>query len=161
MNRKTVSPSFHNSAGVLAPPPLLYLGAFLAAYVLHRTVPMRLLGFPLSTAVGVPLLLFGLLIIVWSWSTMNRAGTTISPYKPALSLVTHGPYRYSRNPIYLALTSIYVACGVLLDSPWPLLMLAGLIPLMQWRVIAREEHHLSARFGDTYQEYTRSVRRWL
>jgi protein-S-isoprenylcysteine O-methyltransferase Ste14 len=85
----------------------------------------------------------------------------VSPYKPTSALVVDGPYRYSRNPIYLADALIYIGISVVIDTLWPILLLPIALAVLQQGVIAREERYLERKFGDQYRQYQASVRRWL
>jgi protein-S-isoprenylcysteine O-methyltransferase Ste14 len=92
---------------------------------------------------------------------LSRAHTPVDPTKPTTALVTEGPFRYSRNPIYVALTLLYVGVALLINALWILLLVvpAGLV--LRYGVIAREEAYLTRKFGDAYRHYTAQVRRWL
>jgi protein-S-isoprenylcysteine O-methyltransferase Ste14 len=85
----------------------------------------------------------------------------IIPNRPASTLVTHGPFRLSRNPMYLGLSLVYLGVTLLVNSVWPLLLLPLVIAILQPTVIRLEERYLGARFGTAYDEYCRRVRRWL
>ena len=85
----------------------------------------------------------------------------MSPYRPTTTLGTAGPYRYSRNPLYIALTLAYLGAAVVVNTVWPVILLPGLLLVMQWGVISREERYLERRFGDEYRRYRTRVRRWL
>ncbi|MEQ9200673.1 MAG: isoprenylcysteine carboxylmethyltransferase family protein, partial [Rhodospirillales bacterium] len=85
----------------------------------------------------------------------------VPTHTPTSGLVTDGLYRYSRNPIYLALTLIYIGTSLIAGWFWPLLLLLPLLPLMHYGVIRREEDYLSAKFGTEYQAYRKAVRRYL
>ena len=92
---------------------------------------------------------------------MHRANTTVRPDRPATTLVTDGPFRYSRNPLYLALTFMYAGIGIIANSLWALLLLAPVVLFMSLFVIRREEAHLQRAFGAEYESYRARVRRWL
>jgi protein-S-isoprenylcysteine O-methyltransferase Ste14 len=81
--------------------------------------------------------------------------------KPTTALVTEGPFRYSRNPIYLALTLLYVGVALLINALWILLLIVPVLLVIRYGVIAREEAYLTRKFGDTYRQYTARVQRWL
>ena len=92
---------------------------------------------------------------------METAGTDVNPSLPATTLVIDGPFRFSRNPMYVARTILYLGLGLLMNA---LCVLAALVPLllvMQYGVITREERYLEAKFGDAYRQYRSTVRRWL
>jgi protein-S-isoprenylcysteine O-methyltransferase Ste14 len=90
-----------------------------------------------------------------------RAGTTLMPNRPASRLVVEGPYRFSRNPMYLGLTTLYLGVALMLNSVWVLALLPGVLLLLQTGVIRREERYLEGAFGPGYQAYRTRVRRWL
>ncbi len=118
---------------------------------------------PLRTrlVVGGALLAAGLILAGWAASTFFRAGTHIEVYRPATALVTKGPYRFSRNPIYVGMAVGHVGAAILANSIWALLMLLPALALIRYGVIAREEEYLERRFGEAYQRYMNTVRRWL
>ena len=92
---------------------------------------------------------------------MRRAGTNVRPDKPTTAIVKDGPYRFTRNPIYLANTVLYVGVTLLFNAFWPLLTLVPFFLLLHWGVVRREERYLEARFGETYLDYKSRVRRWF
>ena len=147
---------------IIAPPPVLYLGAFLLGFALDAIVPIELL----PTA-SVQRVLGGLFVVLsgilarWAFLTLRRLGTTANPYKPSEALASDGPFHFSRNPIYVAMTGLYVGLALLANSTWPLLLLVPLLFLMHWGVVRREENYLVEKFGDVYTEYRSKVRRWL
>lgn len=97
----------------------------------------------------------------WAFSTMRKVGTSASPYLPAAMLVTHGPFRFSRNPIYVAMTGFYIGAALLINSWWLVFLLAPLVLIMLFGVIVREEAYLAAQFGEAYLAYKSRVRRWF
>jgi protein-S-isoprenylcysteine O-methyltransferase Ste14 len=97
----------------------------------------------------------------WFVLTMRRAATPINPRKPVARLVTDGPFRFSRNPSYLALAAYYVGIAGLVNTRWPLLLLPAVLVVVQRGVIEREEQYLERRFGEEYRRYRACVRRWL
>ncbi|MGH8533421.1 MAG: methyltransferase family protein [Gammaproteobacteria bacterium] len=147
--------------GVAAPPPLIYAGGFALGYLVEKYSPTA--SFPefISAFVGWSLIAFGVLIAAFALSAFRRAGTPVNPYAQTTALVTGGPFRFSRNPLYLALTVIYLGAAGLLNSLWPVLLLPAVLWFMHWGVIIREERYLERKFGPAYQEYKARVRRWL
>jgi protein-S-isoprenylcysteine O-methyltransferase Ste14 len=147
---------------IVAPPPALYIGALLLGIALHVVLPLRIFSAPY-----VPLMLGALLVALsaafarWAFWTMRQIGTTANPRKPSEALATSGPFRFSRNPIYVAMTGLYAGASFLANTVWPLLLLVPLLPLMDWGIIRREEQYLSAKFGGVYADYKARVRRWL
>ncbi|NIA69607.1 isoprenylcysteine carboxylmethyltransferase family protein [Pelagibius litoralis] len=153
-----------DTAGVIAHPPVLYLGFLLAGLAADRLLGLPALpylagdlGFSLGTASG----LAGLALLFAAAARFIKAGTNIPTSRPSTALVTGGLYRFSRNPIYLGLTLIYLGLTLGLASLAALLFLPLLLAVMQVGVIQREERYLEAKFGEPYRAYKQKVRRWL
>lgn len=147
---------------LIAPPPVMYLGALLLGVAIHILSPISI--FPATPAREI---LGGFLLVLsgafarWAFLTMRRLGTTANPKQPSQALVTDGPFRISRNPIYVAMTGLYVGMAFLINSAWPLMLLVPLLMVMQWGVILREERYLAGEFGSEYTACSSRVRRWL
>ncbi|MBI3358764.1 MAG: isoprenylcysteine carboxylmethyltransferase family protein [Nitrospirae bacterium] len=112
-------------------------------------------------AIGAVLLIVSGTFVRWAFVTMRHVGTSASPYRPSTFLTVTGPFHLSRNPIYVAMTGLYIGAAFLVNSVWPLLLLAPLLFLMHYGVIVREERYLFAKFGEAYAAYKSEVRRWL
>ena len=161
--------------GVIAPPPLIYIGFLLAGWVIFRFAnPAAVgpdvagwlgLGFGMETQtrriVSLPLIIGGLLLDGAAAGYFRRLGTAVEPWKPSTVLATDGLYRFSRNPIYLGFAITYVGLAVAMDSVLVLLLLIPCLLVVDRFVIRREERYLSARFGPDYDAYRARVRRWL
>ena len=141
-------------------PPLLLVGLSTAAVLLNIAAPMPL-EFNGARAAGVVLIVLALGIDVWAMRTLHEAQTTILPNRGSSHLVTHGPFGFSRNPIYLANMVLMVGMGCFSMNGWLLLLtpLDGL--LTHFLAVRREENHLIAKFGFQYESYCRKVRRWI
>jgi protein-S-isoprenylcysteine O-methyltransferase Ste14 len=145
----------------LVPPPLVYAVALTAAWWLDGNwslafdagIPGRLAGWG---SIGI-----GLAGFAWALAAIWGHRTTVNPYKAASNLVTRGPFALSRNPIYLSDWFVYLGVTLLLGTFWPLVFAPLVWTVMRYGVIAHEEAHLSARFGDEYRDYLARVRRWL
>lgn len=146
--------------GVIAPPLLIYGLAFGAAWLLQMQQPLQIAAFNLEIGAYITLGL-GAWLVLWAFMAMRLARTSASPYKPAETLVTGGPFRFSRNPVYLAMTLLYLGSALLLNTLWPLVLLPVVLITMLLGVIFREERYLLLRFGAKYLKYKVSVRRWL
>lgn len=161
------------TAGVIAPPPLLFLGALLIGFGLDRLLGLEsllaLAGLPPGLLPGLPARLLagglpavaGLALALPALIGFRRAGTQAEPWKPASALVVAGPYRFTRNPMYLGLVLLYLGIALAAGGPLTLLMLAPLVAVVRYGVIGREERYLEARFGAAYRDYKGRVRRWL
>lgn len=111
--------------------------------------------------IGTVLLAIGAVIAGWSLSIFFRARTTTVPGKMSSRLVTWGPYRFSRNPMYIGLTLAYLGEAGILRQLWPLLFLPITLAYLNWIVIPVEEARLAEAFGTDYKEYRGKVRRWI
>jgi protein-S-isoprenylcysteine O-methyltransferase Ste14 len=151
-------------AGVIAPPPLIYL-AFLAAGIAleYGVVRTQGLDMPASLQVTmiVALFLAGAAFIAAAVLRFRKAGTPAPPWQPATAFVAEGVYRWTRNPMYLGMTLIYLAAGVAADAPVVFWLLALLIPTIHYGVILREERYMAGKFGQPYIDYVHRVPRWL
>ena len=144
-------------------PPILYGGGAALAVLLHHgaPIPARWLGVPPLGHLGEAMILAGIALDLWAMATMWRAKANILPHRAATALVTHGPFAFSRNPIYLGNTILLLGAGLAFGMAWfiPIALLAA--GLTGHLAIAREEAHLNARFGRDWRNYTLRVNRWL
>lgn len=149
-------------AGVRFPPPLLYFAFLGLGLIASARYPVHILRSSVARRLGASLLVGGMLVgPIWGIRTLRRAGTTVRPDKPTATLVTDGPFRFSRNPIYLALTLIYAGIALIANSLWALLMLFPVTLITSRFVIRREEEYLARAFGEKYENYRTKVRRWI
>jgi protein-S-isoprenylcysteine O-methyltransferase Ste14 len=152
--------------GVRFPPPFLYLLGLGAAWILETRVSrIRLVGgsaptAPLETA-GVAIMLAGFVLMFWGLLTFARVRTGIIPMRPATRIVSHGPYRFSRNPMYAGMALAYLGGALLMNSGWSLILLPLVMLGIYQLVIKREERYLNSAFPVEYGEYRKRVRRWL
>ncbi len=149
------------TAGVIAPPPLIYLAGIVIGLVLPNPVPTSILPRGLGYGVGAVLILSAVWISLWGVREMRRAGTAVNPRTPTTALVTTGPFRFSRNPLYVSLTLCYLGIAIAAQSLWALVLLLGVLAVTQYGVIYREERYLEDRFGAEYVRYKERVRRWI
>lgn len=144
----------------LYPPVLLLLCAVLMI-VLHYVLPVaKWLGWPWRLLGALPIaaaLLVGLLAAI----QFRRHDTTIIPFEQSTALIAEGPYRYTRNPLYLSMVLILIGIWIVLGSLSPVAVVLLFVWRISSRFIANEERHLEAQFGRTYLEYKTKVRRWL
>lgn len=145
-------------------PMQLYIAGFIAGWGLHTWLEFYIDGAGASTLqklVGAAAIVVGLAITWWALSTFVRVRTGIMPDRPARQLVTFGPYRFSRNPMFVGFSAIYVGLAVMLNLVWPLIVLPLVIAVLTMTVIRHEERYMATEFGDPYTTYCRRVRRWM
>ena len=150
-----------DTAGVVAPPPLIYLGSLVLGLILNMRHPIAFLPRTMARALGWSLVGGGVLLLGWFEQTIHRAGTPANPYKPVSGIATEGPFRYTRNPAYLSMTMIYAGISGLANALWAILLLPLALLVVQRGVIEREERYLERKFGEEYLRYKERVRRWI
>ena len=154
-------------AGVHFPPPFIYVGGLVFGWLLDRAWPWavtRVPGWTAATVRVVVALVFAvayLALFLGALSAFRRAHTTLIPNRPASVFVTSGPYRWTRNPMYVSLALLYLAVALWMNSWWAVLLLVAVLFVIQSAVIRREERYLSAAFPDEYAEYRARTRRWI
>lgn len=159
-----MSDETRNSAdnpGVIAPPPLIYAGALAAGLLANRLRPIPFLPSAVGRILGPALIVGGALVGILGFRTMSRAGTNVDPYKPSTAIVEEGPYRYTRNPLYVGMTLIHIGVSALANALPPILLLPIALAVVRRGVIEREERYLERKFGDEYLSYKTRVRRWI
>ncbi len=143
-------------------PPAPYVAALVGGWWIDRNH----LGWPLdlgamSDLLGWGLVGIGAMLFAWTLWTFARHRTTVNPYLGATALCTNGPFRFSRNPIYLGDWFLLAGVSLLLQTAWPLAFAPLIWIMLRFGVIRHEEAHLEAKFGDAYRTYKARVRRWI
>ena len=161
MTRETSADAQRDTAGVVAPPPLIYLTGLVIGLVLDALLPESELPWAVRWILGGALALGGVALLLSFNTAFVRRGTAVEPWKPTTAIVTTGPYRFTRNPAYLGMALLYIGLSLLADAPWALLTLPIVIVIIDRMVIAREERYLERKFGAEYVDYKRGVRRWI
>jgi len=146
---------------VIALPPIIFLGCAVLGSLLQFIFPIRVMRYSVSLSLGVVLAVLSASLAIWAVRVMSAAGTNVRPDRPALTIVRSGPYRFTRNPMYLSLCLLQLALGLVLDGWIPLLFTIPLILILHFGVILREESYLEAKFGEQYLALKREVRRWI
>jgi protein-S-isoprenylcysteine O-methyltransferase Ste14 len=150
--------------GVIAFPPLIWLVTVVASLLVHffvGGVPISILPRTVSIAIGIVSLMTGPLLAIPAAMAMKAAGTNVHPSKPATTVVRGGPYRFTRNPMYLALCLLQISLGFFLNDWITLFFVIPLALILHFGVILREERYLEAKFGEEYLALKRRVRRWI
>jgi protein-S-isoprenylcysteine O-methyltransferase Ste14 len=154
------------TAQVIIRPPLAWALAVIAGLALDWLVPLPFL--PADLAAGWPtgwlgalVFALGLALAIWAIVTMTRAGSNVPTNRPTTTIVEGGPYRFTRNPIYLGMFGGLIGLAIAFDNLWLLTMLVPFALVIRYGVVAREEAYLERKFGDLYRGYRLRVRRWL
>lgn len=150
-----------DSPSVRVPPPLAFAAGLVPGLSLSAWIPSQWLPVAVSRILGWAPIACGLALAVPSLLLFWRVGTAIRPDRPATTLATTGPYRFTRNPMYLALTLVYAGVAILWQSIWALALLPFVLLFIDRRAIRPEELYLERRFGAEYKQYRANVPRWL
>jgi protein-S-isoprenylcysteine O-methyltransferase Ste14 len=150
-----------DTAGVVAPPPLIYLAGLAVGFGLEALLPGASLPGVVQWGVGGLLVVAGVALLASFNTAFARKGTAVEPWKPTTAIVTTGPYRITRNPAYLGMALLYVGIALMSDALWVLVPLPFVLAVIDRGVIAREERYLERRFGREYLDFKGRVRRWI
>jgi len=142
-------------------PPIVYLGSIGLGLLAHLFWPVELLPGSVGAPIGVTVVVAAGMLFVSAVRSFRKAATPVPGSLPTTRIVRSGPYGFSRNPIYLALTLFQIGIAVWVNSLGVVLMLLPALAVMGGVVIPREERYLAARFPSDYLRYQREVRRWL
>jgi protein-S-isoprenylcysteine O-methyltransferase Ste14 len=142
-------------------PPLIVLVSLLAGAVLTVAWPLSFVPHVLRLPVGCLLVAMAAALFSYSIKQFRMAGTPVPGNKPTTAIVRTGPYRFSRNPIYLAFFTLHLGLAILVNSLWLVATLIPTVAIIAVVVVPREERYLTGRFGAEYLKYKASVRRWL
>jgi protein-S-isoprenylcysteine O-methyltransferase Ste14 len=152
-----------DNPGVIAFPPFIWLlGAVISTLVHFFVVHLPITtNYWICLVCGIALIVVAPALAVSALITMLAAGTNVDPAKPALTIVRGGPFRFTRNPMYLALCFLQIALGFFLNDWITLLFVVPLFLTLHYGVVLREERYLAAKFGEPYLQLKREVPRWL
>lgn len=145
----------------IARPPLVYASSIVIGLLLHVAWPVQVVPDSLGAPLGSLLTLGAIALFVYAVRTMHAAGTPVPGNRPTTAIVRGGPYRFSRNPIYLAFSLFQLGLAIWVNSLALLILLIPAVAIMSSVVIPREESYLGERFPSEYPPYKASVRRWL
>jgi protein-S-isoprenylcysteine O-methyltransferase Ste14 len=149
-------------ADVHFPPPLVFLGFTLLGVVLRYTVgPIPVPATSWTRLVGIVVLLAGLTIIISARTLFSRTGQSPVPWKPTPELILRGPYRFTRNPMYVGVTCVQIGLGVAVGNPWISLLAPVALLTVHFIAVLPEEKYLAEKFGPSYHEYRTRVRRYV
>jgi protein-S-isoprenylcysteine O-methyltransferase Ste14 len=155
------SQSNEDHPNIIAKPPLIFSGCALVSWLVQQVLPLQVMGYSLSLPIGIAVTLAAGALVLWAVFAMKASGTNVSPHRPALKIVRSGPYRFTRNPMYLALCLLQLGLGFILNGWIVLLFTIPLALILHFGVILREEKYLESKFGEQYVTLKRAVRRWI
>jgi protein-S-isoprenylcysteine O-methyltransferase Ste14 len=144
----------------LVRPPLVYLSSIMAGVLLTWLWPLPF-ALPVVVPIGVALVFASILLFLFSVRALSAAGSPVRGNRPTANIVQTGPYRFSRNPIYLSFFVLQLGIAFWIGSIWILATLIPAAAVVSRVVVPREERYLESRFGQQYSSYRDSVRRWL
>jgi protein-S-isoprenylcysteine O-methyltransferase Ste14 len=151
-----------DTANVIIRPPIAWALAVLAGLAMQWVVYLPFMPAPVPAGwVGGMVFVLALMLIAWAIATITRAGSNVPTSMPTTTIVETGPYRFTRNPIYLGMFLGLVGLAIAFDNLWLLGMLVPFALVMRYGVVAREEAYLESKFGNAYRHYRTRVRRWL
>jgi protein-S-isoprenylcysteine O-methyltransferase Ste14 len=153
-----------DTAGVIAPPPLIALATLVIGVVGDWLLPLNalasVLNWPARIGIGAVLLLAGGALVVVGEQAFKQVGTNVKPWRPSLALATTGIYAHLRNPMYVGAILILTGLAAALASDWMAILLLPTALLLHFGVVRREERYLEAKFGEDYRRYKASVPRY-
>jgi len=150
-----------DNPGVIAFPPLIWLVNAVISVLVHLFVQIPIMRYGICLVCGIVFIILAPTLTLSAFRTMKSAGTNVHPSEPALTIVRGGPFRFTRNPLYLALCLLQIALGFFLNDWITLLFVVPLTVIFHYGVVLREERYLTAKFGESYLQYKREVRRWI
>ena len=150
-----------DNPGVIAFPPLIWLVNAVISVLVHLFVQIPIMRYGICLVCGIVFIILAPTLALSAFRTMKSAGTNVHPSEPALTIVRGGPFRFTRNPLYLALCLLQIALGFFLNDWITVLFVVPLTVIFHYGVVLREERYLTAKFGESYLQYKREVRRWI
>src|ERR1043166_694341 len=150
-----------DNPGVIAFPPLIWLVNAMISVLAHLLIRVPITSYRICLVCGIVLIILAPTLALSALRTMKAAGTNVHPSEPALTIVRDGPFRFTRNPMYLALGLLQIALGFFLNDWITLLFVVPLALIFHYGVVLREERYLTAKFGEPYLQYKRKVAHWI
>ncbi len=159
--QETPETSSEERGSVRFPPPLVYLAGLCLGAVLERIWPTPDLPTPVAVVVAAIAVFLFVALDFRSAALFAKKRTGIAPWHPSTVLVTEGPYRFTRNPMYLGMALLYLGMSLAFGLLWAAAALVPVIVVVDRAVIQREEPYLASKHGAAYEAYRKRVRRWI
>lgn len=151
-----------DNANVITIPPFIYIIALVIGIALRFWIPLQIFfNISIKHYFGWPFIVVSPILAIWAVKTFRKAGEHEDVRKPTYKIVTTGPFQYTRNPMYVSLTLLYIGLAFMINTYWLLLLLPFVLAVLYYGVILREEKYLEKKFGDDYRAYKSKVPRWL
>jgi protein-S-isoprenylcysteine O-methyltransferase Ste14 len=151
-----------DTAQVIIRPPLVWALAVIGGFALNWLIPLPFVPAAVPGGwLGGAVFVLALELFAWAINTITQAGSNVPTNMPTTSIVDTGPYRFTRNPIYLGLMLGLVGLAIAFDSLWLMVTLVPFFLIIRYGVVAREEAYLERKFGEVYRRYRARVGRWL
>ncbi|MCG7984450.1 MAG: isoprenylcysteine carboxylmethyltransferase family protein [Candidatus Thiodiazotropha lotti] len=148
-------------ADVIIPPPVIHIVSIGLGGVISNYYPMSLPHWSILQWIGVLLGVTAIAITLWGMREFHASRNPVAPIRPVNRLMVSGPYRFTRNPLYLSLILLQLGLALVFLNGWMVLLLLPVVVIVRYYVVAREEAYLLRRFGSDYQAYQERVRRWI
>ncbi|MBW9270954.1 MAG: isoprenylcysteine carboxylmethyltransferase family protein [Candidatus Thiodiazotropha sp. (ex. Lucinisca nassula)] len=146
---------------VIMPPPVIHIVSIGLGGVIGNYVPMPLPHWVVLQWIGVMLSLAAIAITLWGMGEFRASRNPVAPIRPVNRLMVSGPYRFTRNPLYLSLILLQLGLALVFRNGWMVVLLLPVVVIVHYYVVIREEAYLLRRFGSDYQTYQARVRRWI
>ena len=146
---------------VLMPPPVFFLIHLVIGFSINYLLPLQIVADGGRLKSGFIFMGLSLILFVWSVATFKKFRNDPNPYVEDKLVITSGPYRFTRNPIYMAMIIFVVGTGILFNNWWIVLLVVPSLIILSEKIVKKEEEYLTEKFGEEYREYRRKVRRWL
>ncbi|MEJ2621219.1 MAG: isoprenylcysteine carboxylmethyltransferase family protein [Candidatus Thiodiazotropha sp.] len=148
-------------ANVIIPPPVIHILSMAMGGAIGVYFPLSLPQLAMLQWFGAVLSGISLIITLWGMREFHVLDNPVAPNQPINQLMACGPYRFTRNPLYLSLILLQLGLGLIFLNGWMVLLLLPVVLVVRYYVVAREEAYLMRRFGTAYQAYQKQVRRWI
>jgi len=151
----------NDNAGVKLPPPIVYLGLGLIGVGMEYVIPLSIgIDSPVNY-LGVGVIIVSIVSLMFVFKFYKRYETEIEPWKTTSKIITTGPYKYSRNPVYIFLCGVPIGLGIAFNTYWALFAFIPALIIVYFTAVKKEEKYLETKFGQEYLDYKAKVRRWL
>jgi protein-S-isoprenylcysteine O-methyltransferase Ste14 len=150
-----------DKAGVLIFPPLLYLLALATGILISYFFPHHFIDFSVALPIGIIITVLGITSLILAASLFRKNKNPVNPSGSTQLIIGSGIYKYTRNPMYLGLTFIFIGISTITNAWFSFILLFPLLIVCQKGIIEREERYLTRKFGNEYLDYQSKVRRWL